>query len=361
MSYSTISTTSDNVYVNVTFVNDGTNGNAPQAMEYKVTKTLPIISKCDDYYCSIVRFDIPLASVPLFIMPINPGSGTTQTTPMIIGIRTGGVDYPVNLIYVPDNTESPVDQTNPKVQIITSFYFCYTYQILINMINFALKTALTNAGLNSSTAYVFYEAPTKLINLVVDKVTFTDGFPSAPTATIFLNAQMLNYLEAIEVKFFGYNQLHGRDFEFVLSRSHIYTAPFDSTLALFQQEYTVLDYWSSIEKILITTNSIPIVSEFTPSNSSGIASTLPIITDFTPEVETAGQSRSTAYYFPTSQYRLVDLTSSIPLYTIDFKVYWQDRNSNIYPLSLDLFQNGSIKLGFFKKSLYNGNSHLLMK
>lgn len=361
MSYSTISTEADNVYVNVTFINDGVNGNGPVPMEYKVTKTLPILNKCDDYYCSVIRFNIPLQSVPIFIMPVIPGCGTSQVTPMIIGIRTGGINYPVNLVYVADNNTTPVNQpSGSKNQIITQYYYCYSYQIMINMINAALKSSFSSSGLSGNFPYFYYDSVTKLLNLVVDKSNFTNGYPSPPVATIFLNSQMINYLEAFEVFFYGYNQAQGRDFEFLLSRPYVYSNPLNSSQALFEQEYNVLDYWTSIEKILITTNSIPIVSEFTPSNSSGISSTLPIITDFVPSIEQAGQGRSTAYYYPTSQYRLADMTSSTQLNTIDLKVYWQDRFSHIYPLSLSIFQSASIKIGFFKKSLYNG-SRLLKK
>lgn len=357
MSHPTITQIGDNIYVNVTISNN--DSVVPIVAEYLVSKTIPILNKCDDYFCSIIRFDIPLNKVPIFICPIIPGSLLTQKTPLIIGIRTGGVNYPINLTYIPDNTLSPVNQTDTDKQIITEYYFCYTYQILINMINNALMDAFNLSGLGGNPPYIYYDAQTKLINLIVEAVNFTNGYPAPPNATIFLNSQLLNYLEAIEVKFFGFNQSQGRDYEFVLSRSYVNSI--GSGLVRFEQEYSCVNYWNSLSKILITANSIPIIPEYTPTNNSGISSTFPIISDFTPQLEVAGQSRSIAYYTPTTQYRLADLKSSQELNTIDLKIYWQDRNLNIYPLYISIYQEATLKIGFFKKSLYNGYVPLLKK
>ena len=86
----------------------------------------------------------------------------------------------------------------------------------------------------------------------------------------------------------------------------------------------------------------------------------PILTDFVPNISAAaGESRSIAYYVPTSQYRLVDLISTNPLQKIDIRIFWEDRDGNLYPLEISIFQQASLKLGFFKKSLYNSGSSLL--
>jgi len=77
---------------------------------YMITRDIPILGKASEYYVSVIRFDIPLDSVPIMIMPvvtpqIVPGS-TGQViptdpnlTPFIVGIQwvsgatgsTGGV------------------------------------------------------------------------------------------------------------------------------------------------------------------------------------------------------------------------------------------------------------------------------
>src|ERR1700759_2826868 len=140
----------DNVYLNVviqnTGINDttGTTNDADIVAEYNVTKTLPILDKCSQYYCSIIRFDIPLQSVPLFIMPIIPASSfinpqpNPNLSPLIIGIDYLGVDYPVNVLYIADNNLPVPTQNLVGQQVITEYYYGYTYEQLITMIKTAL-------------------------------------------------------------------------------------------------------------------------------------------------------------------------------------------------------------------------------
>jgi|HubBroStandDraft_3_1064219.scaffolds.fasta_scaffold43183_2 hypothetical protein len=367
MSYSTLSQVGDNIYVNVTFDSSGPNKDAEGnvAAEYAVTKTLPILTKCDDYYCSIVRFAIPLDTVPLFFMPIVPNQPNVDLTPFIIGITTGGVDFPQNIIYVSENGE-PIPFPPIPTQIISPYYFVFEYQNFITAINTALGLAFIASGLVGNIPYFYLNTTTHEINLVVDVSNFapTDTVPVSPipVATIFMNQELESYLLAFEAKFVGLNP-SGRNYVFNLVRFGFDTTipPFTpgALQKQFSQEYSVLNLWSSLRKILITTNSIPIISEYTPTNNSGVSSTLPILTDFIPQIELPGQSRSIAHYTPTSQYRLVDLKSSEQLNTIDLKIYWEDTFNNIFPLFISEFQQASVKLAFVKKSLYKGGLNLI--
>lgn len=383
MSYSTVEQVSDNIYVNVVFNHDNINSIIPQAAEYKVTKTIPILDKCSDYYLSVIKFDLPLRDVPLYIFPVIPGSGLTNIAPMVIGIRTGGVNYSVQLIYKPDNNYIQPNQNDPNQQIITPYYFVYSYENLIKSINTALSSAYVSSGLSllgHDYPYFYIDYKSQLINLVVD---YRDFAPTAtpttpdpiPVATIYMNEYLQFYLTSFPYNYIGDN-ISGRAYEFNLVTYGDYNLQsaiggFTINQKIFTQEYQTLNTWNALKKLLITTSSIPIISEYTPNNNSGstsvginnsgISATFPIISDFTPQLEFPGQTRSTAYYVPTSQYRLVDLKSDIQLNTIDLRVYWVDLYNNIYPLTLSIFQQGSIKLGFFKKILYRSNTLLLKK
>jgi len=104
---------------------------------------------------------------------------------------------------------------------------------------------------------------------------------------------------------------------------------------------------------LILSNNLPILSEVVPStNNTGVSAALPVITDFVPQLSMAGDTRSIAIYNPTAQYRLVDLSGQSPLSNIDIKIQWQDVLGNLYPILVSSGQQISLKIGFFKKSLY---------
>lgn len=348
----------DNIYLNVNFYHDDSQGEIPTPAIYNVTKTLPILDNCSKYFVSVIRFDIPLGTIPLYIFPVLANSGLTQESPMIIGITTSvGTDFPVNLIYVPDYSSSlfpPVNQNNPKQQIITEFYFVYYYQNMIDSANTALATAFTNAGSpgGGSAPYFYLDPTTDLISLIVSNTFITSG------ATIFCNEYFVNFFDAFHWYQNGLNITNGHDFTLIFDTTANFTLPpftASPTTWKFTQEYLTLNYWNALRKLLITSNNIPIINEFIPINTleQGVSSSLPVITDFTPAIELAGQQRSVAYYYPQSQYRLIDMISTRPLQSIDLRIFWQDKFNNIYPLLLTVLQSASVKLIFVRKDLYH--------
>lgn len=371
MSRHTISQDGDNIYVNVTMQKDPNSRFVSSPASYLVTKTLPILMKCSDYYCSVIRFSIPLNFVPLFIMPIVPNQPNPDLTPFKIGIRvqSTGTLYTRDITYITGSPSYPAPVQNQQTQVITPYYYVYEYQNFINAINIALASAFVASGLTGSSPYFYLDTETEQISIVSDRATFSpiawSGFPNpTPQATIYMNEQLQIYLSAFPVYSVGSVTTTGRDYELNLVRfgssgtlSPFTIPPFTSTATQTKitQEYSTLSMWSSVRKLLITSNSIPIQSEYLPSNSSGISATLPIITDFSPNIENPGDNRSIAYYTPTGQYRLIDMKSSEQLNTIDIRIYWQDFNDNVYPLEVSLYQQVSIKIGFFKKTMYNTN------
>src|SRR6185312_8283678 len=253
----TVDKTTDNVYVNVTIshpiirgVTGATGINFPQAYSvdetpidavYNVTKDDPILDRCSDYYCSVVRFEIPLLELPLSICPIIPGvggnyppngctGGNPDLTPMIIGIdygTSGPVSrFPTSVEYLSQNLLHPPCQ-NATVQIVTPYYYIYSYQNYLDM---------------------------------------------------FINAFLGNFLQAFNLSFKSYNNPQGNDEYFLLSGStnntpdHFYypggvlvptptdpgtTGPATPFYYQFTQEFSALEYWSSLRKIIVASSNIP--------------------------------------------------------------------------------------------------------
>jgi len=375
----------DNVYLNVVmqnhkYLNNGILDGNMMIAEYDVTKTTPIIDKASDYYCSIIRFDVPLEGVPIYVIPIVPNQPNSNLTQMIIGVTYLGVDYPVNIIYSPDNNYTPPIQDKPDFQVITPYYYVYTFENLIKSINEALNQSIMNSGFtlpsNISNPY-FYMNDGVISFIVPDQFCDITVNPNRPL--IFMNSILETYLEAIRVRFIGFNQPNGHDFEFLLDGIGLPTynqacdvcgnsvasssliPPARSSYWKITQEYNVLNYWTSLRKLILSTNTIPIANEFVPAqnNDSGINNSFPIITDFVPSIDTPSQSRSVAYYTPTSQYRLVDMINDGPLFKINLKIYWEDKLGNIYPLNIPAGQQVNVKIAFLRKTLYK-HSNLLM-
>ncbi len=392
----------DNIYLNVIFntpqINSTGTPIAPPSgeqsfpMEYSATKTLAIIDKCSDYYCSVIRFDIPLYEIPLYIMPIVPGAQQTgppnpNLTPLIIGISYNGNPTPQNLIYIPENTLIPPIQ-NQSTQVINDYYYVYSVQLLITMLNIALTQSWRASGLAGlfptlNTPYFYYDNTTELIELIAPSPFAYLTAPATAIPLIFINQSLLHYLNSFDWFFVGYNQPNGVDLYFIANNitplnsltpvppqvypteKQAYT-PYGTTPTnppsyfIYTENYSTIQYWSSLRKIIITSGTIPIFYENIPANNNGgVATSLPILTDFVVPLSTIGDGRTIAYYTPTAQYRLVDMNSDQPLYNINIKVFWEDIYLNRYPLYISVAQIASVKIGFFRKTLYKGSKMTL--
>jgi hypothetical protein len=375
-----ITVANDNVYLNVVMNGPTSNyppvlggpvsGEQPIVAEYAQNKTTPFLSKASDYYASVVRFTIPLNKVPIFIMPIVPNTSTLlnpagfpdQST-LVLGITYLDVPYNAYVQYIPDKTNIPPPVQNQPTQVITPYYYVYSYGSLIRSLNFTMDilwiaSGLFNAFPAASPPYFYYDPTSELISLIVPQI-FTIN-----AAQIFINESALRFLDGFEFIFNGFNRPAGDDYQFVFqTETEFFYPPWNGSIPIvpsnyfkFTQEYNVLYYWASLRKILVLSNNLPILSEIVPNNSnSGISVALPVITDFVPQISTAGDVRSIAIYNPTGQYRLVDLSGDIPLSNIDIKILWQDYTGGLYPVTISQGQQIELKIAFLKKSLYKKN------
>jgi|ERR1700753_379217 len=354
--------TKDNVYLNVVINQDQTQGNNPAPATYKESLTIPILDDCSKYYCSIIRFSIPLNDIPILIMPILNNQPDPNLTPLIFGIRFAGTNFPVNVVYV--SLEPTLPPTPAPIgpifftssQLSSTYYWVYTFTNVINMFNTALNTAMTNAGLGAiASPFYSFNPVNQLFSLTITPDFFATG------AEIFMNNEASNYLSSFNYKFYGYNQPQGRELSHILTPLPSLTT--DGTY-IFTEDYNTIVLWFSIRKILITTNDIPIQKESAPRQSlsgmnTGVNSQVPVVADYVPQLEFSNQSRSIAYYTPLGQYKLVDMISEIPLNKVDFGVYWQDKIGNVHPLLISVGQQIELKIAFIKKDMYKNTHNLL--
>ena len=128
---------SDNIYLNITVSNNSGNAKAFTPAIYKVTYDNPIINRPSDYYMSIVKFEIPLQDLPLFVMPNVPptlyngiasqtgntviGDGTMFTSDMI-----GGT---INFTYGQSGTITGV--TSATVLTVSSSFTNFNQQFTV--------------------------------------------------------------------------------------------------------------------------------------------------------------------------------------------------------------------------------------
>lgn len=357
----------DNIYLNITFEPDYS-VNGPVALEYDVTKDVPIVDNGSEYYCSIIRFDLPLAEIPVTLPPIVPNQSNPNLTPLVIGISYNGVDYPQHVIFETQLSAIPPPAQNMPYTVYTDYYNIYEYQWMIKLINTALLASFNLSPLPGLFGgyvppYYNFNETTQLIELIIPKYFHTLTAPAVAIPTININYSFYQFLENFTYVGLSYGPTEINNFNAYLDTSYLNdingyalygTAPTSPpTYYILQQSAFSMQYWNPVKKILFTSDSIPIRKEFVQINqSSGLAPSLPIITDFTPTVENSTASRSIAYYFPTAQYRLADILTNGPVQKISLKVYWEDLYGNINPMTIGSYQQANVKMAFLRKSLY---------
>lgn len=317
----------DNIYYNLSVYNPVDNNELIEAV-YSETRNETFGINPEEYALSVIRFNIPNTNIPIFSFQDNSYSVT---------LSFGGNDLQEFVVYIPSSNED-IGVNQP----------IFKFQQFIDQIN----TALTNCYNNfvatygafptaTRAPYMTYSNTGKNFSIHVEKAYETDGIQ------LFMNWELFRFFETFEIIFNGYNQLLGKDIEIMIKDNFNNTDPDDATLYKFTQEIKSFYLWYDISKINILSSTLNTESEYI-GNKQGKNATLDILTDFTPSV--TEESFDTNYiFFPVGPYRLIDFNSNQDLRTFEFRVRWEDKYGNSYPLYLSPSDELNIKLVFIKK------------
>ncbi len=371
----------DNIYVNVSISNldttydssksGGVNFTHHKEAVYNEYKTNNILDNPENYYCAITRFTIPL-DTPIMQMPVlkNNPTNDPDITPLIFGCRFNNVNYQTNIIYFCVNGENkPTNSTSQD----SAYYFLYSYDLFLFSINKTLvswwNTPLNPPNPTPTLAtltggydppYFSFNKSTDLFSLTLP-APFVTTYPNPPSTSnyFFMNDLLYYYFSSLFTNssynvgnMVGHMNIMNISPNPIEPTSYVVGA---RTYYTYTQNYSSISNIQAVRRLLITSNTIPIRQEIVQSNISSYASSgLPIISDFVPQIINAGDSQTVAFYQPSGKdnYRIIDMMSNIPLKSIDLKIFWEDNFGYIHPLILDQGSIASIKIGFFKKSLY---------
>lgn len=348
----------DNTYVNVIISNPIDNSTRTPAWKlanYDATFPTPVLQNPRSYYASIVRFSLPIDTVPLTVFPLNtaPGQTNANLSNLLIGIQTaGGAQFDQFVVYVPpNNIPAPITSTQFSfTQASSPYYFLFSIQQLLTMINTALAAAFVAAGSPGGGAAPFYiyTPATQLFSLIVTSAFLGSG------AKIYMNAALELYFTS-----FVFTTQNNTDTGPFLYFHDLSVLPFGgSSPYQFSEEYVSVDLWLFARHVFLTTTSIPISTEFSPANTpasfntNGLNNALPIISDYVLAFNNLADISSLVTYVPTAQYRIADLLSNNQINRIQLQFYWLSAAGMQYPIYISPGSSISIKIGFFKKDLY---------
>jgi hypothetical protein len=384
MAYKNPQKTPDNVYIDIKVSNNG-ESNAV-LMTYTQQKSEAIVDNPSEYYLSLVRWKVPGANFPILIMPIVEGQPDPNLSAYTVTLETAVDTVQRNLYYTERSFDTPPAQdplnANPR-QIVSSYYFIYEYQHVLDMVNQALYSAwfnLLGKPVGSEAPYMVYDVADGVFSLVaqlsqygVDILATPIENPAIPPTydadiKIFFNSKLQKLFNGLAVKYFD-NTTLGRDAQILVADYKNNTWPLQNTLAFFpspyvfiKQQYSSISSWSPVQQILFQTSLIPIQAEYTSVNRLTLGGTVTapvtnsykkILTDFEPLEDTTNKDvRQTLQYYPQGPYRLIDLTGTNPLQAVDLFVTWIDVFGNEYYATVPPYEEFTAKLLFVHRSLY---------
>ena len=323
----TKSSTSDNIYYNISINNDDEpSGKVAKFSENRVTS---VIDDPSEYECACVRMLVPTINIPLLFFP---------TDNFYVKLNYGGfTSGQVDLVYTPNSTVNPFANIN-KLPI-------YDYSEITESLNNALAaakvildaTAAPTGGFNDPV--MTYDASSQLFTLNCEIAGYDDALGAGNYIEIVFSARLFEmytnlgdfFLDSFETRIRVHDQF-----------DNTITFQGQPSYAMIQSQPS-LELFSDLQKIVITSSSIPIVQELQGTQND---ITRRILFDFN---VTGVADKGVVSFFPQGPIRYYDLVSNYPLKQIDVQMLWADKTGNLYDIVINQFTSATLKIAFRKK------------
>ena len=341
----------------------------------------PILNNgANQYQMTVNRFSIPSSLIPIQIIPIINNQNDINKTIYSVTIEIASISTQVYLSWIPESIYAnqlplPPNQTLTGTQQVTPYYYLYDFNKFISILNQAVSDAITtNPNYNSATMSLpFFELNSDLtISLIADS-NFNFSNPSF-SSRLYMNNALSQVLSSFFVDYINIGDSFGKDVLFIIqdlgtnliqkpyADPTTYTYP--PTWVRMSQEYSSLADFNNITRLVFTSSTLPIRSEFTPLSipfgqvsSNLVNNTAPsytsIVTDFALSSSNSGVDNlagNLVYTASGNNCRMIDLLSQSSINIIDLNIYFVDTYDNLYPLLIPFNNSVNIKLEFRLKA-----------
>jgi len=372
------------VYYSLDLINNDTTGTQPlPVLRFNEIRNSPFLSAPENYFMSVVRFNLQTPTLPVFIPQVQLGQSNVNqlnysfTMSYVVAGTT--IEYQQYIQYIPYDMTQPTPSPPLDFQDLTSaYYYIYSYQQWAYMVNQALtacytglNTAVTLAGgtLPSTNAPFFEFDPQNLLFILdADEAGYARTLSNP--IKLFCNSPLQTLFSSFQFTRFGNNAsiVNGKNYQFQIyniNDTNQLILPTYTALQMYQ-EGTSAALLNPVQSIVFGTSLVPVVQEnvsvpkvwgsdtalFNVGNNSNIAS---ILTDFQVPFSPGNTYRPEVSYAPNGEYRLIDLYGQSPLASLDLQVYWKDNFGNLHPFYLGPGCSANLKIMFRRKD-YNTQS-----
>ena len=321
-------------------------------------------------------------------VPATPAMPATQDIPATTATYQGPM---TNLSYSSPDSVADVPQPPLVQQDFTgTYYYQYNIKDIVQMFNAGLAAAwaafpdsipatsptgipeldLKQRLKKTVAPYFQYDYDKCRLVLSVDQILVSGPYDYGTyTASVYFNTRFYELLSGLPC--IRRNRTGDLNYQFTPDTTSTIGVKdkdgYPHTMYQTSQEVSSLAMWNPIASVVFCTGMLPIISTNTSvpityggfSNdtlaSNGNNSNLTnIISDFEIAVSDTNQYRPIIVYNPGSEYRLMDLHSSVNLNKIDISVFWKTQYGDLVPLRLQPGCAAHIKLMFRHKTFYLG-------
>jgi hypothetical protein len=378
----------DKLYFDIQIQNLNNIDQLPSVLSFIETRNTPLLLNPEDYYLSVVRFNLDTPTLPIFTPSIQFNSANRNLTIYSVTLEWINPVFPFQnfsiqtfITFAPQDLASvlpvpPSATTNKLQDNSTGYYYIYNYQYWIFLINNAFTTcfnalnvAVVAAGLVLPTTrapVMTFDTQLNIAILNCDLLGYDDTV--ANKINIYFNRPMYQIFSSFPVYLESQTATLGRNLQIqtnTFGNATVVGFPFYlptfNAIQVFQ-EYSTIALWTPVKSIVFCSSTLPIVAtqvsapiEIVNGNVIGAngnnSNQSPIISDFLAD---GGIYKPQLIYEPSAQYRLVSMTGNRPIYTIDINVYWKDVFTNLIPFRLSAGSGASIKILFTKRYTEGG-------
>lgn len=371
----------ERLYYDVTMTNISSTNTIPPIAYFQEERNSNFLLSPQDYYMSVQRFTIDTQLLPIFIPLIQPTQANPNLTiySLTMTFLYNGVNYQQQqfINWISQDISAPIPLgpsfNNNKQEIISDYYFCYSHQYLIELMNTCsslcytnLKAQVVGAGgiLPSNYAPVFnFDTTNNICIINADNLGYANSLNNP--IKLYMNGPLYQLFSSFQSQINGYTNIsNGKNYQIIIDNfdgSSI--TPFPAFNPIFDainiyQEYSTVANWCPIASLVFISYVLPIVNEQISSplifnsgqtsflnsgNNNAVAS---IITDFV-----AGDNKYKPFltYTPSSEYRRIQLTGNSPLRKIDVAVFFRTRLGDLVPMRISSGGTITIKFLFERK------------
>jgi hypothetical protein len=353
----------DNVYYNITFVNNNDNGNfLPIPVQFRETRTTTLLpGVTSDYKMSVVRFDMPTDLIPIQFFPTQDHSINVST--YSVTLSWNGFVHQIFLLWDTEDETAPTPIPPFPIgdkPFYHDYYAMFNIEHFMRLINKALLSAHNLLVANGAPGlvlnfppFLYYNTTTNLISLYAPVAYNSDN---VTPINIYFNASLIsNFGSSLPSEVISHFSIDGRDVQIfvhddIINRQSItYPGPVIIDYFVMTQEYNALSLMLDFASIVVTSTSLPMRNEWINIQGNNDNNFLSVLSDFLVPPVTGNEIRNRVIYYPTAQFRYSTLISELPINVIDIQFYWKSKQGRLFPIFLSPFREGSIKILFEKK------------